>query len=117
MLFQHKMDPLVRQEFNEQAEKFNRYVELTGERIAKLNDDLAAVEGKLDEVLKRLDTPVRSISNESAKPEPLAMSPGHVPWSQRKKAREQKARDPNFAARIVKSTATTEPKTEGEEPR
>lgn len=102
-IFKHRMDPLVRTELD---------------RLFGVNDDLLrwieklqkshdAIEEKLDQLLSEIEKPTaRSIEGEE-KPEPLAMSPGHKPWSQRKRARAQATASPAFVERVVKSAAVT----------
>ncbi len=77
-------------------------------RIRHLSEDLAVVEQKLDELLKTQDASARSIPGEEPKPEAPNVMPGHIPWSQRKRHREQASRSPNFIDKVKKGAATTE---------
>jgi uncharacterized protein YdcH (DUF465 family) len=81
------------------------------EELLQVKSDLAALEDKLDEILARLDEPKRSIPDDGTepKPEPLAIAPGHKPWSARKREREQATHDPNFVFRISGGAKTKEP--------
>ena len=130
-MFTHKPDPLLqkqlddlRNDYKELANSANTRLGLQGEHIRNLTEslnavvkeyaairaDLDAIEQKLDEVLKAQDTAARSIPTEQAKPEGMSVMPGHVSWSQRKRAREQATRSPNFIDKVKKGAATTEPK-------
>lgn len=102
-MFKHKIDPLVQTELDR----------LTAE-TKNIGEGLAAVEEKLDEILQRLDSPERSIPGDGKQPKepPLEIAPGHKPWSQRKREREQRTRDPRFAERVIAGAA---PKEAGEE--
>lgn len=97
-MFRLGMNPLCRIEF----EKYE-------DRIHKLEESLAAVETKLDQLLDAKENlPERSIEGEP-KPEPMALAPGHKPWSQRKRERETKAKSSTFTDKVRKGAATTKP--------
>ena len=112
-MFKHEQDKLCVAEFR----RLETLIEAHAAEVKKLkaesealSDDLAAIEQKLDEVLKAQDHAIRSIPDEKAKPEEMSVMPGHVSWSQRKRAREQATRSPNFIDKVKKGAATTEPK-------
>lgn len=128
-MFKHRVDPEVqkqidelRKDYKELANSANTRLGLQGEHIRNLTEslnavvkeyaairaDLDAIEQKLDELLKAQDASARSIPGEEPKPEAPNVMPGHIPWSQRKRHREQASRSPNFIDKVKKGAATTE---------
>ena len=102
-MFTHKMDPLCKTEIDA---LWRSSSEQDG-KIKTLEESLAAIEAKLDELLEKV--PESSIESEKAKPAPLPHQPGHKPWSQRKKERELAAKSSTFIEEVVKGAATTKP--------
>lgn len=110
-MFKHEQDKLCVAEFR----RLETLIEAHAAEVKKLkaeskdlSDDLAAIEQKLDEVLKAQDASARSIPSEKPAPEAPNVMPGHIPWSQRKRAREQASRSPNFIDKVKKGAAATE---------
>ena len=101
-MFTHKMDPLVRAEFD----SIQQWIQRASQTIDSLTESFTAVEQKLDELLSRNG----SITPEDPKAEPLALSPGYKPWSQRKRERIQKSHSSKFIDKVVKGAAATEPR-------
>jgi len=121
-MWKHTIDPLITAQIEQirsdfQKARVHEHPELDAKiagleaQIHGLNEILSLIEEKQDEILKRLDSPERSIPGDGkdAKQPPLDIAPGHKPWSQRKFEREQSKRDPGFAAKILKGSAATEP--------
>jgi hypothetical protein len=106
-----KLDQL-RNSVEERLVKVEFKAEMLKGKLELIDSSLGAIEEKLDELLKAQDVASRSIPGEQPKPEELNAMPGHVPWSARKRAREQAARSSVFIDKVKKSAAITEPKTE-----
>jgi chromosome segregation ATPase len=126
-MFKHRIDPEVQSQLSDLrdilqaaakdienlfgiAHKTSQTVADLDARVTHLSEDISAVEQKLDEVLKAQDVASRSIPGEQPKPEPLNAMPGHIPWSSRKRAREQASRSSNFIEKVKKGAAMTETK-------
>ena len=105
-IFTHKMDPLVRKELDALQKQFSD-LETLVKQFAPALPALAAMEAKLDELLETSgdDTAMDG----PKKPEGLAMMPGYVPPSRRKRERAAASTSSAFVEKCVKGAATTKP--------
>jgi hypothetical protein len=112
-MFTHKMDSLMRVEIDALKSELSSHKLLIDEQarqIIALRQDYTEVEKKFDELLTE-NSGLRSITEKQPE-ESALISPGHKPWSQRKRERIQRSASPIFVEKVMKSAATTEPEQE-----
>lgn len=104
-MFTHKMDPMVRKELDAIWQDL-RGISARTTNMEKTLAAIPSIEEKLDFLISQTE-PSRSIEADGAKPEPMAMSKGHIPWSQRKAQRAARTASQGFVDKVVKAAAPT----------